>query len=65
MPAGTNVKIIVYDAIGKQVNVLVDEYKDAGRYSINFNGTNIASGVYLCRMEAGNFTRVTKMLLLK
>ncbi|HSD64146.1 MAG TPA: T9SS type A sorting domain-containing protein [Ignavibacteriaceae bacterium] len=65
VPAGSNVKIIVYDALGKQVAVLVDEYKDAGRYSIGFNGANLASGIYFCRMEAGNFTKVNKMLLLK
>lgn len=65
VPIGSNVKIIVYDAIGKQIAILVNGYQDAGTYSTNFNGTNLASGIYLYRMEAGNFVKVNKMLLLK
>ena len=65
VPEGSNVKITVYDALGKQVEVLVNGYKDAGTYTADFDGTNLASGIYLYRMQAGNFIRVNKMLLLK
>ncbi len=65
VPEGSNVKIIVYDVLGKQVAVLVNGYQDAGTYTTNFDGTNLASGIYLYRMEAGNFVKVNKMLLLK
>jgi hypothetical protein len=65
LPEGENVKIIVYDALGKQVAKLVDGFQNAGTYSIDFDGTNLASGIYLYRMEAGNFVKVNKMLLLK
>ncbi len=65
VPEASNVKIIVYDALGKQVEVLVDGYQNAGTYTLNFNGSNLASGIYLCRMEAKGFVKVNKMLLLK
>lgn len=65
VPEASNVKIIVYDALGKQVEVLADGYQNAGTYTLNFDGSNLASGIYLCRMEAKGFVKVNKMLLLK
>jgi hypothetical protein len=65
VPTGSNVKIVVYDVLGKQVAVLVDGFQNAGKYTVSFNGANLASGIYLYRMEAGNFVKVNKMLLLK
>lgn len=65
VPQGSNVKIVIYDALGRQVAVLVDGFQSAGTYSTNFNASNFASGVYFYRMEAGNFVKVNKMLLLK
>ncbi len=65
LPEGSNVKVVIYDALGKQVAVLVNEYQNAGTYSTNFKASNLASGIYFCRMEAGNFVKVNKMLLLK
>jgi hypothetical protein len=65
LPQGSNVKVVVYDALGKQVAVLVNEFQSAGTYTTNFNASNLASGIYFCRMEAGNFVKVNKMLLLK
>lgn len=65
LPEGSNVKVVVYDALGKQVAVLVNSYQGAGSYTTNFNASNLASGIYFCRMEAGKFVKVNKMLLLK
>jgi hypothetical protein len=65
VPQGSNVKIVVYDALGRQVAVLVDGFQNAGTYTTNFNASNFASGIYFYRMEAGNFVKVNKMLLLK
>ena len=65
VPEASNVKVIIYDALGKQVNVLVDGYQNAGTYTLKFDGSNLASGIYLCRMEAKGFVKVNKMLLLK
>ncbi len=65
LPEASNVKVTVYDALGRQVEVLVDGYQNAGTYTLKFDGSNLASGIYLCRMEAKGFVKVNKMLLLK
>ena len=65
VPEASNVKVTIYDALGKQVEVLVDGYQNAGTYTLKFDGSNFASGIYLCRMEAKGFVKVNKMLLLK
>ena len=59
------VKIVVYDMLGKEVKTLVNEYKPAGRYMVSFNGVNIPSGLYLYKIEAGDFKQVRKMMLVK
>ncbi len=55
----------VYDMLGRRVRTLVNEIKAPGRYSAAFNASNMASGTYICRLNAGNYTSVKKMLLLK
>ncbi len=65
MPKSGNVKLIVYDILGKEVATLVNEFKATGTYSVDFDGSNLASGVYLYRIESGDFTAVKKMLLIK
>ena len=55
----------IYDITGKRVAVILDEYKPAGTYAILFNGEDMSSGVYLCRLKAGNFEAVEKLLLMK
>jgi len=60
-----DVKLIVYDALGKEVTALVNENKPAGNYSVTFNGANYPSGVYYYKLETDNFTEVKKMILLK
>ena len=65
LPQGLNVKIVVYDVLGNQIKVLVDAFQNAGTHTTNFNAAGLASGIYFYRMEAGNFVKVNKMLLLK
>lgn len=65
LPMVSNVKITVYDITGKQVSVLLDERKDVGTYSVAFDGTNLASGIYFYRIEAGDFIDTKKMVLVK
>jgi hypothetical protein len=60
-----NVKLTVYNAIGSKVATLVDQYKPAGNYSVQFNGSNLASGIYLYRLESGTFSDTKKFILLK
>ena len=45
--------------------ILMDEFKNAGRYEVEFDGANLASGVYFYRIEAGDFIDAKKMILVK
>jgi photosystem II stability/assembly factor-like uncharacterized protein len=60
-----NAKLTIYNAIGSKVATLVNEYKPAGSYSVNFNGNNLTSGIYLYRLESGNYSAVRKFILMK
>ncbi|MFZ4621707.1 MAG: T9SS type A sorting domain-containing protein [Bacteroidota bacterium] len=59
------VTLKVYDAIGREVAALVNESKDAGTYSVQFNGSNVSSGMYFYTLRAGAFTATKKLILLK
>lgn len=59
------VKITIYDVLGRIVSILVNEIKEPGIYEAEFNGLNFASGLYLYKMESGNYTSVKKMVLIK
>jgi hypothetical protein len=65
IPRAGDVKITVYDILGKEVAVLVNEYKNPGIYSIDFNASALSSGVYFYKIRAGDFTDTKKMLLIK
>jgi hypothetical protein len=65
LPQNTKVKIKIYDILGRMVKVLVDEFKEAGIYTVQFDGSNYASGVYFYRIEAGKFVNTKKMVLVK
>jgi hypothetical protein len=62
---GVHTKLIVYDILGREVIKLVDELKKPGRYTIEFNGTNLSSGVYFYRIEAEDYVMAKKMVLVK
>ncbi len=69
-PVGSHQTLKVYDVLGNEVATLVNEYKPAGRYEIEFNVAQesipaIASGVYFYQLRAGEFLSVKKMLLIK
>jgi aminopeptidase N len=59
------VKLTVYDLLGREVAVLVDEQKPAGNYTVQFDGSGVASGVYLVRLQADGRTAVKSMLLIR
>jgi photosystem II stability/assembly factor-like uncharacterized protein len=62
---GGQIKITLYNILGSNVATILNEYKQAGSYSIQFNGSNLASGIYFYRLEAGQFSQVKKMILIK
>ncbi len=68
--AGARVSIEVFDVSGRLVTVLADQFKEAGSYSVFWDGTDsrgadVSSGVYFYRMQAGDFIQTRKMVLLK
>jgi hypothetical protein len=66
IPKNSVVKLAVYDILGREVVKLVNnELKVPGRYSVEFDGANLASGIYFYRIEAGAFTDSKKMVLIK
>jgi hypothetical protein len=59
------VSVKVYDILGNELATLVNEEKSAGQYDVEFDGANLASGVYFYRLQAENFQQTRKMLLMK
>jgi hypothetical protein len=55
----------VYDVLGREVSTLVNEVKGPGTYTVQFDASNLASGVYFYRLQAGDFTQTKRLLLLK
>jgi hypothetical protein len=65
LPVASHVSLVVYDILGREVAVLVNERRAAGSYRDVFDGSGLASGVYLCRLSAGGFIQMMKMVLAK
>jgi S-formylglutathione hydrolase FrmB len=64
-PVGSHQTIKVFDVLGNKVATLVNEYKPAGRYEVEFNAEKLASGIYFYKLQAGDFVSTKKMILLK
>ena len=60
----SDVKITIYDALGRVVDVLVDAKMYAGQHSVVWDAARNASGIYFYKMEAGQYTSMRKMLLI-
>jgi hypothetical protein len=55
----------VYDVLGREVRELVNEVKAPGNYTVDFNGTELSSGVYFYKLEANGFSDIKRMILIK
>ena len=55
----------MYDVLGNEVAILINEEKERGVYTVSFDATGLASGMYLYRLQAGSFVETKKMILLK
>ena len=60
-----NVRLAVYDILGKEVAVLLDGVKNAGEHAVLWDADNVGSGVYFYKLSTSEFTETRKMLLLK
>ncbi len=65
LPVNSDVKLEVYDVLGKKVATLVNERQEAGIYTYTLNASTLSSGVYFYRLQAGNFVQTKKMMLVK
>ncbi len=65
IPQSSDVSIKVYDILGREVEVLVDEYKTIGTYNVEFNASRFASGVYFYQLRSRDFVETKKMILMK
>ncbi len=65
LPKQGHVALKIYDILGREISTLVNEVKQAGTYTVDFNGSGLTSGVYFYRIESGNFSDVKRMVLIK
>jgi N-acetylneuraminic acid mutarotase len=65
LPTSSDVRLTVFDMLGREVAVLVNEKKAPGSYEVKFDAAGIPSGVYLCRLTAGSFVQTRKMIVVK
>jgi len=65
LPISSEVRLKVYDMLGREVATLVNGRQEAGRYSVSWNAAGFASGVYFYRLQASNFVETRKMMLVK
>ncbi|GEM_PF-4912595 len=65
IPKDANVKVKIYDILGREVASVINEFKKAGEYSISYDASNLASGIYIYKIEANDLTDAKKMILIK
>jgi hypothetical protein len=65
IPRSSWLIIKIYNSLGEEIETLLNEYKEAGAYSLNWNAAGLSSGVYFCRLTAGVFVSTRKMTLMK
>ncbi len=65
LPKAGNVVLKVYDILGKEVATLVNDYKQTGRYTVEFDASKLSSGMYICKLVLEKYSAVKKMMVLK
>jgi hypothetical protein len=65
LPTSSHVSLKIFNTLGQEVTTLVDDVQDAGYKSVEFNASNLASGVYFYRLQAGDFVQTKKFVLLR
>jgi hypothetical protein len=65
LPNSSNVKLSVFDVLGREVTLLVNERKEAGVHEVKFDATNLSSGVYFYRLHAGDFVQTRRLVVLR
>lgn len=65
LPAAGNVTLVMYDALGREVSVLVEGHREAGTYQVTWDARGMPSGVYFCRLASGGVVQTRRMVLAK
>jgi photosystem II stability/assembly factor-like uncharacterized protein len=65
IPTSSVITLKIYDVLGRELKTLVNGYKNAGSYEVEFNGSQLASGIYFYKLTSSQFTLVKKLILLK
>lgn len=65
VPKATDVSVVVYNSLGKEVQRLVNKFQQIGSYDVAFDGSNLSSGVYFYKITAGDFVETKRMMLIK
>ena len=65
LPEASIVKLTIFNILGQEIRTLVNEFKESGANTINFDASDLNSGIYIYKIEAGNFVQTRKMTLLK
>jgi cytoskeletal protein CcmA (bactofilin family) len=65
LPEASIVKLTIFNILGQEIRILVNEFKEAGVNTINFDASGLNSGIYIYKIEAGNFVQTRKMTLIK
>ena len=65
IPAANFVSLIIFDALGKEIAVLINEEKKAGTFEVVFDGSELPSGIYFYQIKTGNYIEIKKMVLIK
>jgi len=65
IPKNSFVNLVIYNALGQEVTKLVSQPQSSGKYTVEFNASNLPSGLYVYQLQAGEFSSVKKMMLTK
>ncbi len=65
IPNDSRVNITVYDIAGRDIKTIVNEFKNAGYYTVQFDASGMSSGIYFCKLQTSDYSSIIKMMLLK
>ncbi|MDZ7264011.1 MAG: alginate lyase family protein [candidate division KSB1 bacterium] len=61
----SHTKLVIYDLLGQEIALLVDQYQNDGQYQINWNARDLPGGIYFCRLQEGDFSETKKLIVQK
>lgn len=65
VPVSAYVKLAIYDELGREIEILIEDKLNPGEYFLNWNSSNIPSGIYFCKMTSNNYVQTIKMSVVK